>query len=31
LTDAGMFLDHPGISGNATLSPKFIEVSGLKV
>jgi hypothetical protein len=25
LADAGMFLDHPGMSGNATLSPKFVE------
>jgi len=25
LADAGMFLDHPGIDGNPTLSPQFIE------
>ena len=25
LADAGMFLDHPGVSGNQTLSPQFIE------
>lgn len=25
LADAGMFLDHPGISGNPTLSPQFVD------
>jgi hypothetical protein len=25
LADAGMFLDHPGMSGTPTLSPQFIE------
>lgn len=25
LADAGMFLDHPGLSGEPTLSPNFVE------